>query len=269
MLLAMPIGVLKVLALVLQRVAGLLCDRPPGAPTPPEGPDMPCGHPQVGDPAAVWDLVLAPLPVRANMDPHLYVRRMEGNVIATTKPMPQPGGAVVPFIRGDAPSVLRGLDLLEQRDLSAFCHPEARVEIVILPGRNGRGIGTQTLCGDHALQVGRLLAQLGHKALGGMPCASILGRPITVDHRLRPERQDGPLGRRDARSAPHLVRRGEGSVAVPPVSTGGTVHRLGRKIRCAIQGHERMAIQERPRCQRLAALQVPKDAREDRAEPLG
>ena len=47
------------------------------------------------------------------------------------------------------------------------------------------------------------------------------------------------------------------------------MNRLGRKILCAIQGQEIIAIQERQRFKRLAALQLPPDAREDRAEPLG
>jgi hypothetical protein len=219
MLLAMPIVVLKVIALVFQRVEGLIFDLPPGSPTPHEVKDIPFGHSQVGDPAEVLDLVLAHLPVLDKIDPHLYVRRIEGNVIAKTKPMHQPCGAVVPFIRGDAPSVLCGLDLLEHIGMIACCHPEARVESVILQGRHGRGMGTQTICGDNALQVGMILAQLGHKALGGIPCAIILGRSITVDNRLRHERNDGPLVRMDDRSAQPLVRISEGPVAVHPVST--------------------------------------------------
>jgi hypothetical protein len=269
MLLAMPIVVLKVLALVLQRVAGRIFDLPPGAPTPHEVKDIPFGHPQVGEPAEGLALVLAPLPVLDTMDPHLRVRRIEGDGIEQAKPMHQPCGAVVPCIQGDAPSVLRGLDLLEQRGMLAFFHPEEIVEIVVLQGLNVRGMGTQTVCGDNELKVGMILAQLGHQALGGMTCAIILVRPITVDHRRRHERHDGPLVRMDDRSAQHLVRIGDGPVAVPPVSTGGTVNRLGRKILWAIQGQERMAIQERQRCKRLAALELPKDAREDRAEPRG
>ena len=44
---------------------------------------------------------------------------------------------------------------------------------------------------------------------------------------------------------------------------------LGRKILRAIQGQEIMAIQEHHRFQRLAALELPKDALKDRTEPLG
>ena len=217
MLLAMSIVVLQVIALVFQRVEGLICNLPPGSSTPHEVKNMPFGHPQVGDPAEVLDLVLAHLPVRDKIDPHLYVRRIAGDVIAQAKPMHEPCGAVVPFIPGAAPSVLCGLDLLEQRGMIAFFHPEDIVEIVVLQGRNVRGIGTQTVFGDNALQVGMILAQLGHKALGGMTFAIIFGRPITVANRLRHERKDGSLVRMDDRSAQHLVCIGDGPVAVHPV----------------------------------------------------
>ena len=45
--------------------------------------------------------------------------------------------------------------------------------------------------------------------------------------------------------------------------------RLGSKILRAIEGQEIMAIKERHRFQCLAALELPKDALEYRAEPLG
>ena len=47
------------------------------------------------------------------------------------------------------------------------------------------------------------------------------------------------------------------------------MHRLGSKILRAIAGQEIMALQERHRFQRLAALELPKDACEYRTEPLG
>ena len=47
------------------------------------------------------------------------------------------------------------------------------------------------------------------------------------------------------------------------------MNRLGSKILRAIKGQEIMAIKERHRFQRLAALELPKDALEYRAEPLG
>jgi hypothetical protein len=98
MLHAMPIIVFKVIALVFQRVEGLVFDFPPGATSSHEVKDIAFGHPQVGDPAEVLDLVLAPLSVLDKIDPHLRVRRIEGDIIEKAKPMDQPCGAVVPFI---------------------------------------------------------------------------------------------------------------------------------------------------------------------------
>jgi hypothetical protein len=62
-----------------------------------------------------------------------------------------------------------------------------------------------------------ILAQLGHKALGGITFAIILGRPSTIDNRCRHERNDGPLVRMDDRGAQYLMRLGDGPVAVHPV----------------------------------------------------
>ena len=47
------------------------------------------------------------------------------------------------------------------------------------------------------------------------------------------------------------------------------MHRLGGKIPRAIKGQDIVTIENHPRFQRLAALELPKDAREHRAEPLG
>ena len=63
MLLAMSVVGLKVITLVFQGVYCLVFDFPPGATAPHEVKGMPFGHPQIGDPAEVLDLVLAYLPV--------------------------------------------------------------------------------------------------------------------------------------------------------------------------------------------------------------
>src|SRR5262249_6508708 len=97
-------------------------------------------------------------------------------------------------------------------------------------------IRTQTIFSDDALEVWMILAQLGYKVLGGIPFAIILIRSITVHNRLRHERNDGPLAWMDDRSAEHLMRIGDGPVAVHSVYTRGTVNRLRRKILRAIQG---------------------------------
>jgi len=76
------------------------------------------------------------------------------------------------------------------------------------------GIRTQTLCGDDALEVGMILAQLGHQAFGGIACAIIFVRAIAVRKRFGPERHDGPLVRMDDRGAQHLMRIGYRPMAV-------------------------------------------------------
>ena len=244
-LLARPIVGRKGIALVGQRVEGLIFDLPPGSPTPHAGQDMPFGHPPVGEPADVLDLVLAPLPVLDKSAPHLRVRRLEGDVMEEAQPRHQPGGAVVPCLRDDAPGVLRGLALLEQRGMSAFFPPADRVEIVVLQSLHVRGLGTQPLVGDDTLEVRVVLAQLGPQAFGGMPFTIIFGWASAVHKRRGHERHAGSLGWLDERGAQQRMRIGDSPVAVPPVQTGGTLDRLGRQILCAIQGQEIMASQER------------------------
>ena len=61
-----------------------------------------------------------------------------------------------------------------------------------------------------------ILAQLGHKAFGGIAFAIIFGRAIAVRNRFGHERNDGPLVRMDDRGAQHLMRIGDGPVAVDP-----------------------------------------------------
>jgi hypothetical protein len=85
---------------------------------------MPCVPPPGGDPAAGLAFVLAPLPVRATMAPHLRVRLLEGDLMEQAQPLPQPCGAVGPCIPGDASGVLRGLTRLAPRGLSAGFAPQ-------------------------------------------------------------------------------------------------------------------------------------------------
>jgi hypothetical protein len=58
-------------------------------------------------------------------------------------------------------------------------------------------------------------------------------------------------------------------MAVAPLETGGPVARLRRTRLRALPGPERRALQERQRCQCLATLALPQEARQDWAEPLG
>jgi hypothetical protein len=143
------------------------------------------------------------------------------------------------------------------------------VQTVCVQGLDVWSIRTQTVFGDDELEVGMILAQLGYKALGGITFTIILVRAITVDHRLRHERNDGPLVRMDDRGAQQLMKIGDRPIAVDFVQTGGTVNGLGGKIFCPIERQQIVPIKKCHRFKRLATLELPKDALEYRAEPLG
>src|SRR5215471_1176109 len=147
------------------------------------------------------------------------MRRIERHVIDKAEAMDESYGAVVSLIIGDPSGVLRGLHLLEEIGMIACFDAKNIAETIGVEGLDMRGIGTQTVFSDDELEVGMSLAQLGHKAFGSIPFAIILVRPIAIDNRLRHERNDGPLVRMDDRGAQHLMRIGDGPVAVHPVYT--------------------------------------------------
>ena len=62
-----------------------------------------------------------------------------------------------------------------------------------------------------------ILTQPGHKAFGRITFAIIFVRAIAVPNRLGHERNDSPLVRMDERGAQHLMRIGDGPIAVDPL----------------------------------------------------
>jgi len=73
------------------------------------------------------------------------------------------------------------------------------VQVMVVQGLNVGGIGTQTVFGDDELEVRVVLAQLGHKAFGGIPFTIILGRAIVLHDGFRQERNHGTHVRMDNR----------------------------------------------------------------------
>ena len=131
----------------------------------------------------------------------MWVRGIQRHIIHKAEAMDHPGGAVVSLMRDDTAGVLRGLDLLEQIGMIPFFDTQDVVQPVLVQGLDVGSMRTQTIFGDDELQVGMILTQLGHKALGSMTFIIILDRPIMIDNRLRHERNDGPLVRMDDRGA--------------------------------------------------------------------
>jgi hypothetical protein len=71
--LTMAVVVLKVVALVLQGIEGLVCALSPGAPAPHEVPAIPLVDSQLCDPAEVWALVVTDLPVLDDIEAEGWV----------------------------------------------------------------------------------------------------------------------------------------------------------------------------------------------------
>src|SRR2546426_7792711 len=105
MLMAMPIVVFKMIALIFQRVKRLIFNLPPRSATPHELKDVARVHAEVRDPTEVLHLVIAHLPVLDEIDPHVWVGGIEGDILDKAKPMHHLRSAIMPLIRGDAPSV--------------------------------------------------------------------------------------------------------------------------------------------------------------------
>ena len=118
----MAVGMLKVLALIFQRMARLIFYLPPRPATAQQGIAVACAPPQVGHPPAVLPLLSTPCPVRKKVDPHVRMRVMEKHSIH--KAMHETRGTIVPRIIGDASSLLGRLDLLASRGMIPFFTPQ-------------------------------------------------------------------------------------------------------------------------------------------------
>jgi hypothetical protein len=203
------------------------------------------------------------------MDPHARIGGIERHVMDKADAIDHPCGAVVSLRKGATSGVFRRLHWLEQQGMIAFVDPEERVQSMVVQGLERRGIGTQTGCGDEALEGRVVLAQLGHQAFGGLTFTIIFIRPIVLHHRLRHQGHHVPHVRMKNRCAQHLMTRGERTMAVDFLQTRGTVNGLGGNISRPIERQSIMPIKKRHQFQRLATLELPQDAREHRAEPRG
>src|SRR4029453_5801126 len=164
--LAMPIVVLKVIALGFQRIASRVCDLPPGSSSPHELLHVARAHAEVWHPTAGLDCVSASFPGLDKMDPHVRVGGIEGAVMDKAKPMDHTCGPVMSFVIGHAPGVLRCLHLLEQKGMITFFDTKNIVQPVSLQCLNVRSIRTQTVFGDNALEMGMILAPLANNPFG-------------------------------------------------------------------------------------------------------
>src|SRR5215510_1137504 len=121
---AMPIVVLKVIALIFQRIECLIFDLPPRPATAHQGIDVTWAHPHVGHPTEVLHLLSPYFPVLKKMYPHVRMRLIEGQIIHKAEAMHETCSTIVPLIIRDASSLLGALDLLEQIAMITLFHPQ-------------------------------------------------------------------------------------------------------------------------------------------------
>ena len=150
--------------------------------------------------------------------------------------MDHPDCAVMAFIIGHAPGLLRRLYLLEQKGMIAFFDAKDIAQIMVLQRLDVRRIRTQAVFGDDALKVRVVLTQFDDKAFGGITFTIIFVCPIVLPDRFRHQGNHGTHVGMDERGAQHLMRIRDRPVAVDLVQTRCTVHRLGGKIPRAIEG---------------------------------
>ena len=81
----------------------------------------------------------------------------------------------------------------------------------------GGGRRTQAVFGEHALAVGGGLPERDQEALGSLAVTIVFGWAILLHHGGRQPRNHGTHVRMNNRCTQHLMKIGDGSIAVHPV----------------------------------------------------
>jgi len=103
-----------------------MCDLQPGSSTPHKVQDVALAHPQVRHHTAVVTLSATMFPVRANLDAHLGVGGLEGDLIDQAPARPDACGAVVAFVPHDTPRWFCRADLRQEPGLVTGFDPQPR-----------------------------------------------------------------------------------------------------------------------------------------------
>jgi len=214
LLLAMAVGVLTVVALIFQGIARLIVNLPPRTATSHQAIHSALAHPQVCYPAQVLGLPMASLPIRNTIDPHVRVRGIERHLVDQAQPLPHPSGAVMALILRDAPSVLGCLPLGEEMGMIAFCDTENIMPPRRVQGLDVGGMGTPTVVGDDAREMGVIVAERGDAAVGRLPCTIVLARAIVGHHGFGQQWHHCAPGWMDHGCAQHLMVVGDRPMTV-------------------------------------------------------
>lgn len=148
---------------------------------------------------------------------------------------------IVTLILGHTPSLLSLGHVIEYKGMVPFFDAHDVMDVMSVQHLDMRGIGTATVFGDHHLEIGGSLTELGDEAFGRMALTVIRGGPIGLADRFRHQGHDLALVGMDQRRPQHLmgIRHSAGSVMC--CSTRRTVNLLGRKVAGAIESQEGVA----------------------------
>src|SRR5918993_214420 len=161
--------VLKMVALIFQRIERLIFDAPASSCPLHDAIHRALVDTQSGDPTKMLDFALSRgLPALDEIEPKFRIGGIERHVTDETKPMVHLAFVVFTLIIGHvrgwtdlhATGSLGLSDLLEQKRVVALFDPQDVTHVVLLQGLNMRGIRTQAVFGDNHLEMGVVLTKL-------------------------------------------------------------------------------------------------------------
>src|SRR5918992_831179 len=182
--------VLKLVALVFQRVERLIFNAPAGSTTPHDLVHRAFGQAKVSYPTEMLHFVAVPLPALQKVDPHIGVGLIERQVTGKAKAMAQTTLGIIAIIIAYLARLLSRRHLREPIPMIAFFDPQNVMAIVIDQRANVRGIGTQAVFSDDELEMRVILAQFGEEALGRVAFTVVFLATVLLDDGLRHQRDD-------------------------------------------------------------------------------
>ena len=189
-LLAEPVIMAEVVALILEGIEGLVFDLPAGPAGTHDGNGVFPGNGQIGHPTEPGDLVtLADLPVFQKIDQQVRAGLIEGNLVEKAEIM-----NFFRFIRVRVFELrhfvlfLRQIDLLEEILVVTGLGAQNKAQIKALEVLYVRGVAAQAIFHHNDLEMGMLPAELLIKTAGRVTLAVVFNRSVLFRDHFRENR---------------------------------------------------------------------------------
>ena len=128
-LLAVSVVMFKVVTLILEGIEGFIFDFPTGTSTPHQVKNVDFGYRQIGNPAKVLDFVSLDFPIFNEVDQHILIGGIQGNLVDETKTM---GHTLTGyFIFCCLSSLMSPFHLLKQKNVVFWFNPQNETQIVL------------------------------------------------------------------------------------------------------------------------------------------